>query len=87
MSKSETASEDFMKDLHKMVAEGYVEGLKTDMSPAMLTSAANFLKSNNVSMVPASLDALEKAAEAFADREFEAPEDKKIMQFPVAKEA
>ncbi len=84
---SKTADENFMKALHKMVAEGYVEGLKTDMSPAMLTSAANFLKSNNVSMVPESIGALEKAAEAFADREFEAPEDKKIMQFPTAKEA
>ena len=87
MSKSETASEDFMKELHKMVAEGYVTGLKEDNSPAMLTSAANFLKSNNVSMVPQSIGALEKAAEAFADREFEKPEDKKIMQFPTAKEA
>jgi len=84
---SKTADENFMKALHKMVAEGYVEGLKTDMSPAMLTSAANFLKSNNVSMVPASLDALEKAAEAFNDREFEEPEEKKVLTFPVAKEA
>ncbi len=84
---SKTADENFMKALHKMVAEGYVKGLEEDNSPAMLTSASNFLKSNNVSMVPESIGALEKAAEAFADREFEAPEDKKIMQFPTAKEA
>ena len=84
---SKTADENFMKALHKMVAEGYVKGLEEDNSPAMLTSAANFLKSNNVSMVPESIGALEKVAEGFNDRKFVEPEDKRVITFPKAKEA
>ena len=83
-----TASEKAMQALHKMVAEGYVEGLKTDMSPAMLSSASKFLKDNLVIMVPESQGAMEAAAEAFGDRDFDEPEDKKVLDFPSqAKEA
>ena len=84
---SKTADENFMKALHKKVAEAYVKGLEDDMSPAMLSSVSKFLKDNLVVMVPESQGALEIAAEAFNNREFDEPEEKKLLTFPVSKEA
>ena len=84
---SKTADENFMKALHKKVAEAYVKGLEDDMSPAMLSSVSKFLKDNLVVMVPESIGAMEEAAAAFADRSFDEVEEKKLLTFPVPKEA
>jgi|TARA_Y100000310_G_C20679109_1_gene814839 hypothetical protein len=82
------AGEKEMNALHKALAEAYAKGLKEDTSPAMLSSASKFLKDNLVVMVPESTDALDEVAEAFKDRNFEEPEDKKVLSFPSkAKEA
>ncbi len=83
---SKTADENFMKALHKMVAEGYCEALKDDKSPAMLSSVSKFLKDNLVTMVPESIGAMEEAAKAYNNRKFDEVEDKKLLNFP-SKEA
>ena len=81
-----TASESELNGLHQIVAKGYVELLKGELSAANLSSAAKFLKDNAIILVAESEEAMDEAKRVYENTKFEDPEETSTIQFP-AREA
>ena len=58
------ASEDQLAELHAALAKAYRQQIESgEVNPALLTSAANFLKHNNISCDPENSEDLKKLQE------------------------
>lgn len=78
-----TADQNTMETLHLKLAKRYMEALDdVDASPALLASAAKFLKDNNVVLIPESTDALTEVAEKYESLNIIDDEPTGHLEFP-----
>ena len=78
-----TADQNQMNALHQLVAKQFKDALEGgEITPALLSSAAKFLKDNNVVLIPESQSALDEVAKKYEDLENMDDEDDKHLPFP-----